>query len=130
MSTPGWEGVIEQALAESPRKAAAPERKLQREAERLLRQLASTGKIAAWYHRPDRAPGRGEQAGLPDFLICLPIRTADYGRVRAVRAIELKTPTGRVTDEQARWLGAMGPDACVCRSMADVHAALCRWGVM
>lgn len=92
------------------------EAQLQRAAEDLLEVCRRRGLILDWYHRPDRAAGHRERAGLPDLLIAI-----GPGRVAA---IELKSARGKVRPEQQVWLDAFG--GYVCRSLDEVRTAL-RW---
>ena len=92
---------------------------LQAACHRVLGQLLAMGRIVDWYHRPDRAPGRGERAGLPDLLVAV--------RPGLVVACELKTATGRVSPRQAAWLACWGERGAVCRSEGEFVDAMRRW---
>jgi hypothetical protein len=81
--------------------------------------MQARGKILAYYHRPDRKPGRGERRGLPDLLIAIA-----PGRVIAV---ELKTSTGRLSEAQAEWLVGFGGRGYVCRSIQALAALVDGW---
>lgn len=96
------------------------EAQLQLAAEQLLEACRVRGLLVDYYHRPDRAAGHRERAGLPDLVIAL-----GAGRVAA---LELKTATGRTTPAQDRWLACF-PDSAVCRSLAEIRKALASWGV-
>jgi hypothetical protein len=71
----------------------------------------SDPKRVAFEHR------MGVRKGCPDFIVF----------EQPPLALELKTPKGRVTDEQARWLEDLtrkGWRTAVCRSAAEVLALL------
>lgn len=72
----------------------------------------------------------GLQAGVPDLLVLSPLPRRST--VRGV-AIELKSPTGRVSPEQDRWMRALrsaGWIAVVCRSVEDVETLLAEVGLV
>lgn len=96
------------------------ERQLQLAAEQLLEACRVRGLLVDYYHRPDRAAGHRERAGLPDLVIAIA-----PGRVGA---IELKTERGKTTPAQDRWLAAF-PLAAVCRSIPEIRRALAGFGV-
>ena len=96
------------------------EAQLQRAAEQLLEACRVRGLIVDYYHRPDRAAGYRERAGLPDLVIAL-----GAGRVGS---IELKSAKGKTTPAQDRWLAAF-PLAAVCRSLTEIRQALADFGV-
>ena len=83
---------------------------LQRAAEAILERLRISGAIMDWWHSEDRA--KRERAGMPDLVIA--------AREGLVIAIELKSATGRATEEQERWLTAWGERGCLCRSAGEV----------
>jgi len=96
------------------------EAQLQLAAEQLLEACRVRGKILDYYHRPDRAAGHRERAGLPDLVIALgPCQVA---------AIELKSQQGRTTPAQDRWLACF-PMSAVCRSIPEIRQALSSFGV-
>ena len=96
------------------------EPKLQIAAEQLLEACRVRGLLVDYYHRPDRAAGHRERAGLPDLVIAL-----GAGRVAA---IELKSEKGKTTTDQDRWLACF-PLSSVCRSIPEIRRALYDWGV-
>lgn len=96
------------------------EAQLQLAAEQLLEACRVRGLLVDYYHRPDRAAGYRERAGLPDNIIAL-----GAGRVAA---IELKTEKGKTTPAQDRWLASF-PLSAVCRSIPELRRALASWGV-
>ncbi|MBY0430772.1 MAG: VRR-NUC domain-containing protein [Rhodospirillales bacterium] len=66
----------------------------------------------------------GRRAGVADLIVILP-----GGRVGA---LELKSDKGRQSLAQKEWQGAVeafGVPYAVCRSLDEVRAALCGWGV-
>lgn len=61
--------------------------------------------------------------GFPDITV--------YGGGRKIGHIEVKLEGEKQSDAQLdceRWLGEMGHDYAVCRSIADVDGALAEWG--
>jgi hypothetical protein len=96
------------------------EAQLQLAAEQLLEACRVRGLIVDYYHRPDRAAGHRERAGLPDLVIAL-----GPGRVAA---LELKTERGKTTPAQDRWLACF-PLSAVCRSLPEIRHALAGFGV-
>ena len=64
----------------------------------------------------------GGAKGWPDLMLF-------NRKTRAIRWVELKADNGRLTDEQGEVLADLGDHAAVCRSLADVEAALIRWGL-
>jgi hypothetical protein len=64
----------------------------------------------------------GVEKGWPDLTI-------KNRRTGACRWIELKSPTGRLTPEQAEFIAECPATTAVCRSPADVEAALIGWGI-
>ena len=131
MATGGWSGygspvLLEQAAGVAARRRgtvwdracaqaeAGTERQLQRAVETILGQMQAAGQIRCWYHRPDRATRAQdrEQRGLPDLVIGV--------REGLVVALELKTATGKVSQEQAEWLACWGERGRVCRGVGEV----------
>jgi hypothetical protein len=96
------------------------EAQLQLAAEQLLEACRVRGLIVDYYHRPDRAAGHRERAGLPDLIIAI-----DRGRIGV---IELKSEKGKTTPAQDRWLACF-PLAAVCRSLPEIRQALAGFGV-
>lgn len=96
------------------------EAQLQLAAEQLLEACRVRGLLVDYYHRPDRAAGHRERAGLPDLVIAL-----GPGRVAA---LELKSEKGKTTPAQDRWLACF-PLSAVCRSIPEIRQALAGFGV-
>jgi hypothetical protein len=84
-----------------------------------------TSSLAGAYLSPSqrmKAKAGGLRHGFPDLMFILPDRT--------VRFLELKTDTGRLSDDQRRVLSRLHPDHwAVVRSVDEAATALTRWGV-
>jgi hypothetical protein len=97
-----------------PKKDGAPIERgsggLQRASEAILERLRQTGAIMDWWHSEDRK--KRERPGMPDLVIGV--------RPGLVIAVELKSRTGRATEEQERWLECWGERGALCRSVEEV----------
>lgn len=111
--------------------AAGPEARLQ---FMVARFLGAACPDLLWSHFPagearDSITGRklkdmGLKRGWPDIILCLPNGV--------MGAIELKAEKGRLSEDQkafAEALEANGGLFALCRSLADVEAALTGWNV-
>lgn len=70
-----------------------------------------------------KAKGIGVRRGFPDFMWLLPDGRTVY--------VELKTPTGTLSDDQKRFRDRAKPHGiwALCRSVGDVERALTFWGI-
>ena len=85
-------------------------------------------------YRPGERPEVGMQAGVPDLCIPVPssiwsdgVNAGRYPEMAGALYIELKTKTGRLSDQQIEWLDRLtdAGNACtVCRSLDDVIATV------
>ena len=113
---------------------AQPESELQ---QAIVKHLGARGYHAVHVPNGSKLSGTGEQrqrtgarlkreglkAGFPDLLV--------YGHSGRIGHIEVKAPKGNVSQAQedvAAWLVGWGHNYALCRSIADVDAALADWG--
>jgi hypothetical protein len=101
-------------VASSSRKRASPEEDLQRACVAFAGVLRSSHPILDYLFHPanggKRPPGEagklkalGVRPGVPDLMLPLP---SPSGRWRGL-ALELKAPSGRLAEDQRRWLDAL-----------------------
>ena len=67
---------------------------------------------------------QGVLPGIPDLCLIAPVRRVFF--------MEIKTATGRLSDDQLKihgWLTALGVPCAVCRSIDDARRALAIWGI-
>jgi len=72
-------------------------------------------------YRPGQRPEAGMKAGMPD--LCLPVPSGQHGSLY----IELKTPSGRVRQEQKEMIERLrdaGNRVSVCRSVDDALSTI------
>lgn len=130
-----YRGLVASGIAAKPKRRQSPEEDLHRICFEWVTLLSSRYPILRWMahypaggKRPRGEAGKlralGTKPGVPDLMVFRPYRGWTG------LAVELKSATGTVSDNQQEWLSALKEDGyltAVCRSLDEFQAVVMKF---